>query len=178
MGKPDYPDYPQQGREPTTHSTHIWRGRQNSNPGHICGRRVLSPLRLRHLFNILLRCFSFNSSLFVKPFKNGRVGNSNCCGNFYHSPVSNYIDILATNKPLPSSKTLTFKMRLVGAQPFLWKWVLFAWEWKTISISKAEYLPSFWNRGSGKLGNGLITAALDFGEKMRYFVLRQCNTIQ
>ena len=26
-------------------------------------------------------------------------------------------------------KTLTFKMRL-GAQPFLWKWVLFEWEWK------------------------------------------------
>ena len=32
-------------------------------------------------------------------------------------------------------KSLTFKMRL-GAQPFLWKWVLFAWEWKMISISK------------------------------------------
>ena len=39
-------------------------------------------------------------------------------------------------------------MRL-GAQPFLWKWVLFAWEWKMISISKAEHLPSFWNRGRG-----------------------------
>ena len=32
-------------------------------------------------------------------------------------------------------KTLTFKMRL-GAQSFFWKWVLFAWEWKMISISK------------------------------------------
>ena len=31
-----------------------------------------------------------------------------------------------------------------GAQPFLQKWVLFAWEWKMISISKAEHLPSFW----------------------------------
>ena len=39
-------------------------------------------------------------------------------------------------------------MRL-GAQPFLWKWVLFEWEWKMISISKAEHLPSFWNRGPG-----------------------------
>ena len=29
---------------------------------------------------------------------------------------------IAVNRPLPSSKTLTFKMRL-GAQPFLWKWV-------------------------------------------------------
>ena len=53
-------------------------------------------------------------------------------------------------------KTLTFKMRL-GAQPFLWKWVLLPWEWKMISISKAEYLPSFWNRGPGELGNGLLT---------------------
>ena len=45
-------------------------------------------------------------------------------------------------------------MRL-GAQPFLWKWVLFAWEWKMISISKAEHLPSFWNRGPVELGSGL-----------------------
>ena len=48
-------------------------------------------------------------------------------------------------------KTLTFKMRL-GAQPFLSRWVLFAWEWKMISISKAEHLPSFWNRGLGEIG--------------------------
>ena len=74
------------------------------------------------------------SSLFVKPFENGRVGNSNCCHNFYHCPVSNYIYIVATNKPLPSSKNPHFQMRL-GAQPFLWKWVLFAWEWKMISMS-------------------------------------------
>ena len=39
-------------------------------------------------------------------------------------------------------------MRL-SAQPFLWKWVLFAWEWKIISISKAEDLTSFWYRGLG-----------------------------
>ena len=53
-------------------------------------------------------------------------------------------------------KTLTFKMRL-RAQPFLWKWVLFSWEWKMIFISKDEYLSSFWNRGSGELGNGLFS---------------------
>ena len=52
-------------------------------------------------------------------------------------------------------KTLTSKMRL-GAQPFLWKWVLFAWESKMIFISKAEHLPSFWKRGLGGLGNGLV----------------------
>ena len=44
----------------------------------------------------------------------------------------------------------------LAAQPFLWKWVLFAWEWKLISISKAEHLSSFWNRGPRELGNGLF----------------------
>ena len=35
----------EQGRELTTNSTHIWRRVRESNPGHIGGRRVLSPLR-------------------------------------------------------------------------------------------------------------------------------------
>ena len=34
----------EQRREPTTNSTHQWCWRQDSNPGHIDGRRVLSPL--------------------------------------------------------------------------------------------------------------------------------------
>ena len=46
---------------------------------------------------------------------------------------------------------LCIKTRL-GAQLFLWKWVLFAWEWKIISISKVEHLTSFWYRGPGELG--------------------------
>ena len=52
-------------------------------------------------------------------------------------------------------KTLTFKVR-PSAQPFLWKWVLFAWVWKIISISKAGHLYSFWYRGPGEPGNGLF----------------------
>ena len=48
--------------------------------------------------------------------------------------------------------TLTFKMR-PSAQPFLWKWVLFAWR-KIISISKVEHLTSFWYIGTVELGNG------------------------
>ena len=52
-------------------------------------------------------------------------------------------------------KTLTYKMRL-GAQPFLWKRVLFAWEWNMISVSKAEHLPWYWNRGPGELENVLL----------------------
>ena len=38
----------EQGREPTSNSTHVWRCCRDLNPGHIGGRRVLSPLR--HLF--------------------------------------------------------------------------------------------------------------------------------
>ena len=52
-------------------------------------------------------------------------------------------------------KTLTFKMR-PSAQLFLWKWVIFAWKRKVISISKAEHLSSFWYRGPGELGSGLL----------------------
>ena len=46
-GKPEYleKNLSEQGREPTTNSTHIWRRRRDLNPGHIGGRQVLSPLR-------------------------------------------------------------------------------------------------------------------------------------
>ena len=46
-GKPEYPEkkLSEQGREPTTNATHIWRRRQELNLGHIGGRQVLSPLR-------------------------------------------------------------------------------------------------------------------------------------
>ena len=74
-----------------------------------------------------------------------------------------------TNGPLLSSKTITFKMR-PSAQPFLWKWVLFAWEWKIISISKAEHLTSFWNRGLGELGNGLL--------RYHYVIYMVCTLIE
>jgi len=68
-----------------------------------------------------------------------------------------------TNRPLLSSKNPHFQNEatIVGVQPVLWKWVLFAWKWKIISISKAEHLPSFWNRGPGELGNGLLVLRLE-----------------
>ena len=77
-------------------------------------------------------------------------------------------------------------MRL-GAQPFLWKWVLFTWEWKMISISKAEHLSSFWNRGLGELGNGLLesektislmskTATLYVHHAFLHILCRHCTT--
>ena len=45
-GKPEYPDknFLEQWREPTTNSSHVWLRRRDLNPGHIGGRRVLSPL--------------------------------------------------------------------------------------------------------------------------------------
>ena len=46
-GKPEYPEKNllEQGREPTTNSTHKWRRRRDFNPDHIGGRQALSPLR-------------------------------------------------------------------------------------------------------------------------------------
>ena len=51
-GKPEYPEknLSEQRREPTTNSTHIWCQRQDLNPGHIDGRRALSPLLYPLLF--------------------------------------------------------------------------------------------------------------------------------
>ena len=72
---------------------------------------------------------------------------------------------LISHFPVP--KTLTFKRRL-DAQPFLWKWVLFAWEWKKISISKAEHVPSFWNRGLGERGTGLLKLRLAESKTVGY----------
>ena len=45
-GKPEYPKKRPVGarREPATNSTHIWRLDRESNPSHIGGRRVFSPL--------------------------------------------------------------------------------------------------------------------------------------
>ena len=46
-GKPEYPEKNPRSRDekPTTNSTHVWRRDRESNPGHIGGKRVLSPLR-------------------------------------------------------------------------------------------------------------------------------------
>ena len=59
-GKPEYPEKNllEQGREPTTNSTHIWRRRRDLNPGHIGGRPALSPLRHFLLPYLLLATFS------------------------------------------------------------------------------------------------------------------------
>ena len=58
----------------------------------------------------------------------------------------------STNRPLPSSKTLT--LGRPSAEPFLWienDFYLYENE-KIISISKAEHLTSFWYRGPMELG--------------------------
>ena len=46
-GKTGVPGEKPPGEKERTHnnSTHIWRRRQDSKPGHIGGRRALSPLR-------------------------------------------------------------------------------------------------------------------------------------
>ena len=66
-GKPEFPEknLSEQSREPTN-SAHIWRRVRESNPGHIGGRRALSPLhqpcspkigRFTHANSIHNNCF-------------------------------------------------------------------------------------------------------------------------
>ena len=45
-------------------------------------------------------------------------------------------------------KTLTFKTR-PSAQPFLWKWVLFVWEWKPFSYHRLSTQPCFETEAQG-----------------------------
>ena len=44
--KPEFPEknFSEQGRKPTTNSTHIWRQHRDLNPGHIGGKWALSAL--------------------------------------------------------------------------------------------------------------------------------------
>ena len=72
-GKPEYPEKNlwEQGREPTTNSTHIWRRRQDLNPGHIGGRRVLSPLR--HLCSLLSDIFPIITIIIKKKNVNDKI---------------------------------------------------------------------------------------------------------
>jgi len=60
----------EQGREPTTNSTHLLHRVQDSNPGHIGRRRARSPLRhpcspIKTLLNILPHSISYISHKIV-----------------------------------------------------------------------------------------------------------------
>ena len=75
-GKPEYPEknLSEQGREPTTNSTHIWRRRQDSNPGHIGGRRVLSPLlHPCSSSTLLFKCIKGNGPDYISSLFEPRI---------------------------------------------------------------------------------------------------------
>ena len=71
-------------------------------------------------------------------------------------------------------KTLTFKMRL-GAQPFLWKWVSFAWECKALRIScheeKEFKRDAFWRRYLSPLCSLLFPFCMTFFFAFVFFSL-------
>ena len=71
-GKPEFPEknLSEQSREPTN-SAHIWRRVRESNPGHIGGRRALSPLhqpcsRINY-YNLF--CKQFDRNEHFSPFE-------------------------------------------------------------------------------------------------------------
>ena len=59
------------------------------------------------------------------------------------------------NRPLSSSKNPRFQNE-AKCTTFVVKVSLFAWEWKIITIPKVAHLTSFWYRGPGELGIGLL----------------------
>ena len=66
-GKPEYPEknLSEQGREPTTNSTHIWRRRRELNPGHPCSPRELKSFTA---ISILLTAISIFSRQHSRHF--------------------------------------------------------------------------------------------------------------
>ena len=66
-------------------------------------------------------------------------------------------------------------MRL-SAKPFLWKWVLFAWEWKIIFISLTSYLaPHFETKAWDTAPKSLFAFGIYPGVLNCYFVLTKHN---
>ena len=70
----------------------------------------------------------------------------------FHRPYSKSKFV---NRSLPSSKNPHFQNE-ARCTTFLVKMSFIYTRMKNDSISKAEHLPSFWNRGPGELGNGLL----------------------
>ena len=68
-GKPEFAEknLSEQRREPTN-SAHIWRRVRESNPGHIGGRRALSPLREPTPYNDKLVNDIIYSGVVIKLF--------------------------------------------------------------------------------------------------------------
>ena len=129
--------------------------REKRDSGRLAGLRFdqlgLSSKSQKKLCLLLREVIAFSPSWnFYPPARYNKPG-------YKFQPVRRaQAKSLVYNRPLPSSKNPHFQNEARSWQPFLWKWVLFAWEWKMISVSKAEHVPSFWNRGSGELGSDLL----------------------
>ena len=93
-GKPEYPEknLSEQGREPTTNSTHIWRRVRESNPGHIGGRRTLSPLRYSCSHNPI--CYMKLLGVFILLLPPGCVA---CYGEPYLCPLQVWLSIILSS---------------------------------------------------------------------------------
>ena len=92
-GKPEYPEknLSEQGREPTTNSTHIWRRYRDLNPGHIGGRRALShcaipcsPISYSENLSFLPYGFSSPPQLRIKQKEFTEEWNLRISSNLFH----------------------------------------------------------------------------------------------
>ena len=144
-------------------SKELYEGRSSQSAAPVSRRSTVRiPYKLEFFFFRLSFCNCIHNCSDL-PSYNSSLRSSHIWFSFIH----NFIILLSLvyNESIGHfrvPRTFTFKTR-PSAQTFLWKWVLFAWEWKIISISKAEHLTSFWCRGAGKLGNGLFSDLLPVG---------------
>ena len=112
---------------------------------------------------------------YIALLQRGQMANC-CCLKYSVSISRNYSSegclkcFKSTKGHLQAPKTLTFKMRR-RAQPFLWKWVLFAGKWKIISISRAQHLTLFWYRRPGEFRNVLLVSALSWSSLLLLLLL-------
>ena len=73
--KPEYPEknFSEQGREPTSNSTHIWRRRRDLNPGHIGFPKRKKQNKPLKSIDLVKRKFTAIKQFKIRPFRRVRA---------------------------------------------------------------------------------------------------------
>ena len=133
--KPEYPEknLSEQSREPTTNSTHIWRRVRESNPGHIGGRRALSPLRQL--------CSPKNWKKKVKLEIISKIIQSTT--SYFGNPYSTLFNSLENSFPKQNLDSKVERVCLVTDRRIYFIWLIIVMMFKVIPRSSSFHKNSF-----------------------------------